>query len=126
PRRRVLRSPGYGRAIAVAPREQTHALIEGDLLPHLKVARTEPERGAPRVRRRFGLPEQLERSREPPQRLRAPRRERRGLPQRSNRGRDLLAGRLHVGELLQAGGLRRPQDRRELQQLLRARQIPPG
>ena len=125
PRRRFLRRLHQRRAVAVAPREETAAFVERDLLAHLKIPWSEAERSVPRLGSGFRLAEELERIREASQRLRAPRRQSGGAPNRSDGGGELLARRLYLRELLQAPRQRRSLSRSEPQQLLGPRQVAP-
>ncbi len=122
-RRRRLGRLQHRGSVAIAPRHDPIALVERDLLPDLQVARDEQQRRAPRLHRRLGLAEQLERPRQPAQGLGAPGSHRHGGPQRGHRGRQLLARRPHVRQLLQPARLCRAHRGGSRQQLLGASEV---
>jgi len=109
--------------VAVGPGEQLRALVGGELLTELQIARRESQRSPARFGGALGLAQELEQAGEAAQRLRAARRQRGRGAHGGDRGRNLLARDLDVGELLEAARLGGAQRDCELEQLVGAREV---
>ena len=106
-RRLHRRLPGHGEAVAVRPAHQRLAPAQRELPAQGEVPRRQTQRLRACAFGGRGVTRCLEQASQPPQWLRAARRDRRRGLQGPPRRLGLASRRLHVGELVQAGGLRR-------------------